>query len=345
MATLTKKQLWKENDEWVVVGLKQNKSVEKGWVLVPDKSKGKPVDEPDRVDKILARYAERETDVRPSPLVEALFQSQNTQNAALPRPRRHGVCKRSEAKAFLRHGRVTFEGDVVTRPEQRVVVRYVRGPSARTARLPASGTTWTFSPRRLFFCFFVFLAKRLAKRRRSRRVPPFPPAGCTTACTWTTSPSPSRTSPTRRTSTGSRRRDEARRVTQRETEAKDPLLPTRVFELTYLTRYLNVLFPLLPSAVPATTPRASARMTYKTNAVATFVASSPATAAARERSGVPSRTPARVAGRAPRSDPAINPRARRARRPRTLHPAANRAAFLAPATDRPATPAPPALAR
>lgn len=150
MATLTKKQLWKENDEWVVVGVKQNKSVEKGWVLVPDKSKGKPVDEPDRVDKILARYAERETDVRPSPLVEALFQNQKTQNAALPRPRRHGVCKRSEAKAFLRHGRVTFEGDVVTRPEQRVVVRYVRGPSARTARLPASGTTWTFSPRRLF---------------------------------------------------------------------------------------------------------------------------------------------------------------------------------------------------
>ena len=156
MATLTKKQLWKENDEWVVVGLKQNKSVEKGWVLVPDKSKGKPVDEPDRVDKILARYAERETDVRPSPLVEALFQNQNTQNAALPRPRRHGVCKRSEAKAFLRHGRVTFEGDVVTRPEQRVVVRYVRGPSARAARLPASGTTWTFSPRRLFFCFLFF---------------------------------------------------------------------------------------------------------------------------------------------------------------------------------------------
>jgi len=82
MATLTKKQLWKENDEWVVVGVKQNKSVEKGWVVVPDKIKGKPVDEPDRVDKILARYAERETDVRPSPLVEALFQNQKTQNAA-----------------------------------------------------------------------------------------------------------------------------------------------------------------------------------------------------------------------------------------------------------------------
>ena len=139
MATLTKKQLWKENDEWVVVGLKQNKSVEKGWVLVPDKIKGKPVDEPDRVDKILARYAERETDVRPSLLVEALFQSQNTQNAALPRPRRHGVCKRSEAKAFLRHGRVTFEGDVVTRPEQRVVVRYVRGPQRSDRSAPSLG--------------------------------------------------------------------------------------------------------------------------------------------------------------------------------------------------------------
>ena len=139
MATLTKKQLWKENDEWVVVGLKQNKSVEKGWVLVPDKIKGKPVDEPDRVDKILARYAERETDVRPSPLVEALFQNQKTQNAALPRPRRHGVCKRSEAKAFLRHGRVTFEGDVVTRPEQRVVVRYVRGPQRSDRSAPSLG--------------------------------------------------------------------------------------------------------------------------------------------------------------------------------------------------------------
>ena len=199
MATLTKKQLWKENDEWVVVGLKQNKSVEKGWVLVPDKIKGKPVDEPDRVDKILARYAERETDVRPSLLVEALFQNQKTQNAALPRPRRHGVCKRSEAKAFLRHGRVTFEGDVVTRPEQRVVVRYVRGPQRSDRSAPSLGHHVDVFPE----------AKRLAKRRRSRRVPPFPPAGCTTACTWTTSPSPSRTSPTRRTSTWRRRRDEA----------------------------------------------------------------------------------------------------------------------------------------
>ena len=157
MATLTKKQLWKENDEWVVVGLKQNKSVEKGWVLVPDKIKGKPVDEPDRVDKILARYAERETDVRPSLLVEALFQNQKTQNAALPRPRRHGVCKRSEAKAFLRHGRVTFEGDVVTRPEQRVVVRYVRGPQRSDRSAPSLGHHVDVFPEAavfLFFCFF-----------------------------------------------------------------------------------------------------------------------------------------------------------------------------------------------
>ena len=66
MVTLTKKQLWKENDEWVVVGLKQNKSMEKGWVLVPDKNKGPPVDEPDRVDKILARYASR---AKPTPSV------------------------------------------------------------------------------------------------------------------------------------------------------------------------------------------------------------------------------------------------------------------------------------
>ena len=66
MVTLTKKQLWKENDELVVVGLKQNKSMEKGWVLVPDKDKGPPVYEPDRVDKILARYVSR---AKPTPSV------------------------------------------------------------------------------------------------------------------------------------------------------------------------------------------------------------------------------------------------------------------------------------
>ncbi|MDA9098545.1 hypothetical protein N9L76_06380 [bacterium] len=51
---LSKKQLWKENDEWVVVGSKQNKAMEKGWTVVPDKNPP-PVDEPERVDKILAR--------------------------------------------------------------------------------------------------------------------------------------------------------------------------------------------------------------------------------------------------------------------------------------------------
>ena len=59
--TLTKKQAWKENDEWVVVGLKESKSVERGWIVVPDKAKRKPdpppIEEPDRVDKILARCA------------------------------------------------------------------------------------------------------------------------------------------------------------------------------------------------------------------------------------------------------------------------------------------------
>ena len=51
---LSKKQLWQENDEWVVVGSKQNKAMEKGWTVVPDKNPP-PVDEPERVDKILAR--------------------------------------------------------------------------------------------------------------------------------------------------------------------------------------------------------------------------------------------------------------------------------------------------
>ena len=59
--TLTKKQAWKENDEWVVVGLKESKSVERGWIVVPDKAKRKPdpppIEEPDRVGKILARCA------------------------------------------------------------------------------------------------------------------------------------------------------------------------------------------------------------------------------------------------------------------------------------------------
>ena len=172
MATLTKKQLWKENDEWVVVGLKQNKSVEKGWVLVPDKSKGKPVDEPDRVDKILARYAERETDVRPSPLVEALFQSQNTQNAALPRPRRHGVCKRSESQgvpqARSRHLRGRRRDPAGT--ESR---RQVRSRSQRSDRsAPSLGHRGRF-PRG--GCFFVFCFFRRSGSRRRHPLTPRPP--------------------------------------------------------------------------------------------------------------------------------------------------------------------------
>jgi len=105
MVTLTKKQLWKENDEWVVVGSKREKP-ELGWVVVPsDKSKPAPTDEPDRVDKILAR---------------------------------HGVCKRSEAKAFLRNGRVTFEGETVTRVDQRVEVRLFDGVHVDGKPVPVS---------------------------------------------------------------------------------------------------------------------------------------------------------------------------------------------------------------
>lgn len=60
MVTLTKKELRQADDEWVVVGLKESKSVEKGWVIVADKTKKTPsgpiVEEPERVDKLLARY-------------------------------------------------------------------------------------------------------------------------------------------------------------------------------------------------------------------------------------------------------------------------------------------------
>ena len=157
--------------------------------------------------------------------------------------------------------------------------------------------------------------------------PPFPNAGCTTACTWTASPSPSRTSPTRRTSTWRMRRDEALpNVDARPTDG-------------FRSHAENVYYHLLYFENISSKTRA--RRLF----VATFVASSPAKAAARERSGDLSRTPRRVADRAPIPDPATGPRARRARRPRTPHPAANRAARGAPATGRPATPAPPALAR
>ena len=57
---MSKKQLRQADDEWVVVGLKESKSVERGWVIVNDKTKkpvGPSVEEPERVDKILARWA------------------------------------------------------------------------------------------------------------------------------------------------------------------------------------------------------------------------------------------------------------------------------------------------
>jgi len=38
-------------------------------------------------------------------------------------PRSHGYCKRSEVKSWLRHGRVTFEGELVRKLDQKVVVR------------------------------------------------------------------------------------------------------------------------------------------------------------------------------------------------------------------------------
>lgn len=52
---------------------------------------------------------------------------------------RHGVCKtRAEAKAFVRHGRVTFEGEVVSRPEQKVVVRLYDGVAVDGKPVPVA---------------------------------------------------------------------------------------------------------------------------------------------------------------------------------------------------------------
>ena len=127
VVALTKKQQWKENDEWVVVGLKESKSVERGWIVVPDKNKKPSPDrgEPERVDKILARC---------EPLEELERATSSRSRPSPTPPRRHGVCKRSEAKSFIRHGRVTFEGEVVTRPDQKVVVRCAPiHPSTETA--------------------------------------------------------------------------------------------------------------------------------------------------------------------------------------------------------------------
>ena len=225
MVTLTKKQLWKENDEWVVVGLKQNKSVEKGWVLVPDRSRRPPVDEPDRVDKILARYAERETHVRPSPLVRQYSKTKMLKRCppASPQARRMqalGSQGAPQARSCYLRGRRRDQIGAESR-------RQVRSRSQRSDRsAPSLGHHVDVFPEAAVFLFFCFFGEAA---REASPLTPRPPvsktAGCTTACTWTTSPSPSRTSPTRRTSTGSRRRDEARRARiGRETEAKDPLL-------------------------------------------------------------------------------------------------------------------------
>jgi 16S rRNA U516 pseudouridylate synthase RsuA-like enzyme len=43
-------------------------------------------------------------------------------------PCSHGFCKRSEAKSWVRHGRVTFEGETVKKPDHKVVVRCVTQP-------------------------------------------------------------------------------------------------------------------------------------------------------------------------------------------------------------------------
>ena len=56
------------------------------------------------------------------------------------------MCKtRAEAKAFVRHGRVTFEGEVVSRPEQKVVVRLYDGVAVDGKPVPVAPAP---SPRR-----------------------------------------------------------------------------------------------------------------------------------------------------------------------------------------------------
>jgi hypothetical protein len=56
---LSNKAAARAQAEWVLVGGKESKSVERGWVIVPDKSKdrksGPIVEEPERADKVLAR--------------------------------------------------------------------------------------------------------------------------------------------------------------------------------------------------------------------------------------------------------------------------------------------------
>jgi len=97
---LTKKEVRQADEEWVVVGLKgalteSQRVLEKGWIVVAEKPKAKATaEDPERVDKLLAS---------------------------------HGYCKRSEVKSWLRHGRVTFEGELVRKLDQKVVVRLYDG--------------------------------------------------------------------------------------------------------------------------------------------------------------------------------------------------------------------------
>lgn len=93
MVVLTKKAAREADAEWVMVGLSETKSVERGWVVVPDKKKpahAELAEKEERIDKVLSCY---------------------------------GYCKRSEVKTWLRNERVTFEGLPVLKIDQKVVVR------------------------------------------------------------------------------------------------------------------------------------------------------------------------------------------------------------------------------
>ena len=85
---LTKKQQWKENDEWVVVGLKESKSVERGCIVVPDKTRNPRATVPERVDKVLP--------VRP---LRGTRTNHLLRSRPSPTPPRRHACKRSEAKS------------------------------------------------------------------------------------------------------------------------------------------------------------------------------------------------------------------------------------------------------
>jgi len=101
MVVMTKKAAKQQprcdDDDWILVDDTKARTVEKGWVVVPDKKKTDP-DEilgiPERIDKVLACY---------------------------------GFCKRSEAKAWVRNERVCFEGIPVTSVGQKVIVRRHNG--------------------------------------------------------------------------------------------------------------------------------------------------------------------------------------------------------------------------